>query len=210
MSGIDKEAAKPVRSLECCCCGAGTRGRQWWNRDTGYGLCEGCAERLPSRGVPAEEMRDLYGIRGVHYDLEHQAPKPENAMREVLSRVLAAECQSCGSVGAFQVEDKITDRRTWDISETGVSKVPTITQVDAEPYRISCQCCGESLEVADDDLQALVDGVEETDVSAPAPDSLEALKAFAGTDNFRGWHAKYHTAIELARAAIARAEGRQS
>lgn len=46
-------------------------GRQWWNRDTGYGLCERCAVWLPTRGTTPEEMKELYGERGVHYDLSY-------------------------------------------------------------------------------------------------------------------------------------------
>lgn len=57
---------KPCR-LTCCCCAAGTVGRQWWNRDTGYGLCETCADWIESRATPPEEMRSLYGIKGTHY-----------------------------------------------------------------------------------------------------------------------------------------------
>lgn len=45
-----------------------------------------------------------------------------------------------------------------------------------------------------------------------APDLLAALLAFrdagcAGVQEFHGWHAKYQPAIELARAAIAKATG---
>lgn len=61
--------AKPVVSLTCCCCGKSTQGRQWYNRDKGYGLCANCAEWIKSRGTSAEEMQSLYGIKGTHYDL---------------------------------------------------------------------------------------------------------------------------------------------
>ena len=30
--------------LICCCCNGETYGRQWYNRDTGYGLCSRCAD----------------------------------------------------------------------------------------------------------------------------------------------------------------------
>jgi hypothetical protein len=55
-----------VRNLTCCCCGARTRGRQWYNRDTGYGLCPKCADWVAGR-ESAEEMRSCYGVRGTHY-----------------------------------------------------------------------------------------------------------------------------------------------
>lgn len=61
---------KTVVHLTCGCCGKTTKGQQGWNRDTGYGLGKEGAEWLPTkRGVPAEEMHDLCGVRGVHYDL---------------------------------------------------------------------------------------------------------------------------------------------
>lgn len=61
-------AAGPVRSLTCCCCGTLTRGRQWWNRDTGYGLCEKCAVWISSRETP-EDFERCYGRAGVHHSL---------------------------------------------------------------------------------------------------------------------------------------------
>ena len=64
----------PVRILHCCCCGAATRGRQWYNRDTGYGLCRGCVDRC-SRNETPEEVKSLYGVRGVHYDLPENSEK---------------------------------------------------------------------------------------------------------------------------------------
>ena len=55
-------------SLECCCCGGGLVGRQWHNRDTGYGLCLGCIDYC-MRGETVETFERNYGLRGVHYDL---------------------------------------------------------------------------------------------------------------------------------------------
>ena len=58
--------AAKVRHLTCCCCGALTKGRPWWNRDEGYGLCPNCVEF--TRGFVCEaEHRDCYGEPGVHY-----------------------------------------------------------------------------------------------------------------------------------------------
>jgi hypothetical protein len=69
-----------VKRLECSCCGDVTRGEQWWNRDTGYGLCDRCADWIPARMAKrgetpeaiAEEMRFLYGERGRHYCVEEK------------------------------------------------------------------------------------------------------------------------------------------
>lgn len=52
----------PVRRLTCCCCGASTRGRQWWNRGDGFGLCAACVDYCASRMTP-EEFRQCYGER---------------------------------------------------------------------------------------------------------------------------------------------------
>lgn len=59
-----------VKRLQCCVCGSGTKGRQWWNRDTGFGLCENCAIWLvKERGVTPDEMRLCYGENGIHYNI---------------------------------------------------------------------------------------------------------------------------------------------
>ena len=68
----------PTRYLTCCCCGEGTRGRQWHNRDLGYGLCPKCAGFIASKPLRGGEsvtqyMRDCYGIAGIHYFTEEPA-----------------------------------------------------------------------------------------------------------------------------------------
>lgn len=54
------------RIMTCCVCGCSCMGRQWWNRDTGFGLCSNCAAWLSTKTLP-EDMRSLYGEPGVHY-----------------------------------------------------------------------------------------------------------------------------------------------
>lgn len=58
-----------IKMLTCCCCGEITKGRQWWNRDKGFGLCERCAEMI-SKKEDEETMKSCYGIKGVHYCIE--------------------------------------------------------------------------------------------------------------------------------------------
>jgi hypothetical protein len=59
---------KPARTLICCTCGQPTKGRQWWNRDTGYGVCTDCGNATASKeGETAS--RSYYGERGLHWDL---------------------------------------------------------------------------------------------------------------------------------------------
>lgn len=57
------------RRLICACCGSGAMGRQWWNRDTGYGYCGKCNEENS-----AEEIRSCYGVRGYHFSIEGAVP----------------------------------------------------------------------------------------------------------------------------------------
>ena len=57
------------RSLFCSCCGGWTTGRQWHNRDRGYGVCLSCVEWMEKRGTDADEIRRNYGTRGVHFDI---------------------------------------------------------------------------------------------------------------------------------------------
>lgn len=55
------------RAKTCCCCGSRTEPQaQWWNRDTGFGLCERCIDFCAHRETP-EEFQSCYGIAGVHY-----------------------------------------------------------------------------------------------------------------------------------------------
>ena len=58
---------KPIKTLECCCCGEATRGRQWWNRDTGYGMCPKCIKFVREQGESEEEIASNYGIEGIHW-----------------------------------------------------------------------------------------------------------------------------------------------
>ncbi len=58
-----------MTKLICACCGAYTKGQQWYNRDKGYGLCPKCAKWLVSRGETAEDIKSAYGIEGIHYVL---------------------------------------------------------------------------------------------------------------------------------------------
>ena len=68
--------APSIRTLTCCCCGEYTRGRQWWNRDTGYGLCPSCADWLADGRETPEEMRNRYGERGTHYAINEAGTQP--------------------------------------------------------------------------------------------------------------------------------------
>lgn len=60
---------KRPKRLTCHCCGESTRGRQWWNRDTGYGTCTSCADRIEKK-EGAEYLESIAGIRGIHFDIK--------------------------------------------------------------------------------------------------------------------------------------------
>lgn len=55
--------------LNCACCGAYVNGRQWWNRDDGYGVCAQCFREEVARSGHDEAVR-LYGNPGEHHSLE--------------------------------------------------------------------------------------------------------------------------------------------
>lgn len=63
---IERKTA-PLEHLTCACCGSGTRGRQWWNRDEGFGLCVNCIDFCAS-----EDFRLNYGDRGINFDVADQ------------------------------------------------------------------------------------------------------------------------------------------
>jgi hypothetical protein len=57
-----------IKRLECCWCGQTTKGRQWCNREKGYGLCGKCAEKIQIYGLyDAEEFERNYGKKDVHW-----------------------------------------------------------------------------------------------------------------------------------------------
>jgi NAD-dependent SIR2 family protein deacetylase len=62
-------AQSKIKTLTCSCCGALTQGRQWHNRDTGYGVCERCATSIGEKQTPVE-MLSNYGEKGFHYALK--------------------------------------------------------------------------------------------------------------------------------------------
>ena len=55
----------------CAVCDSGCKGKQWWNRDTGFGLCAKCYAWLKDvRGESDEEIRLNYGIAGINFFTE--------------------------------------------------------------------------------------------------------------------------------------------
>jgi hypothetical protein len=56
--------------LICNCCGCSTKGKQWWNRDKGYGLCKSCGEWKLKQGQSIEMVQEDAGIRGINWDIK--------------------------------------------------------------------------------------------------------------------------------------------
>lgn len=61
----------PVETMDCACCGGGCRCRQWYNRDTGYGICPRCGHESQVRD--GEEVAiDYYGYEGIHWNINER------------------------------------------------------------------------------------------------------------------------------------------
>ena len=93
-----KELLKPIRSLFCACCGGFTRGRQWFNQDTGYGICSDCIAWLrkpkSETGPPRESeayIRDCYGIEGINFNVTDKAQvsygRPSHSINPILNPI---------------------------------------------------------------------------------------------------------------------------
>jgi hypothetical protein len=59
----------------CCVCGHAAHGKQWWNRDKGYGLCMDCAARWINRHADKADFERSYGRAGIHWGQDN----PEQA-----------------------------------------------------------------------------------------------------------------------------------
>ena len=59
-------------NLTCACCGGPCKGKQFWNRDKGYGLCPKCHTWMKSKGETSEEIKEYYGVEGYHFHAEEK------------------------------------------------------------------------------------------------------------------------------------------
>lgn len=60
----------PVQPLKCSFCGKDTRGRQWWNREPGSGICPACVTWFKSTCKDAAQLRNCCGDNGYHYNVK--------------------------------------------------------------------------------------------------------------------------------------------
>lgn len=62
---------KPMKRkhLECACCG-GDAGlfAQFFNQDTGYGVCKSCVSWIQGRGMSQADFERTYGKPGINYE----------------------------------------------------------------------------------------------------------------------------------------------
>lgn len=56
-----------LRRLQCCTCGASCTGRQWWNRDTGWGICGECPKLWRENPRCHDDVEHSCGVAGIHW-----------------------------------------------------------------------------------------------------------------------------------------------
>ncbi|MGG5276330.1 hypothetical protein [Pseudomonas syringae pv. coryli] len=117
-----------VCRLLCSCCGAETRGRQWHNRDTGYGLCPSCIDQC-SRKVTPEDFRRCYGDRGIHFDIDPQT------RHYTVSWVVDIEITGDHKAAAQAVADQYFQSRIGD-GEQGCACSFIVTEENGAPVEI--------------------------------------------------------------------------
>lgn len=111
-----EEQTRP-KFLTCACCGERARGRQWHDRDTGYGVCSRCFRASFLRDGRDEAER-LYGRAGEHHSLDWESERD-------LSRTAAA-------LAAFdEFDSKFHERVLATRSHAELSKL------DAENERLA-------------------------------------------------------------------------
>lgn len=67
-AGNTNARPEPTKSRKtCACCGGEAYGAQWWNRDTGYGICAKCVDWQLSRKTSPAEILNLYGVEGINW-----------------------------------------------------------------------------------------------------------------------------------------------
>lgn len=64
--GYASERKKPIKWMECTCCGESYQGRQWYNQDAGYGLGDCCVEYCGADSTLGTES-SCYGVAGIHF-----------------------------------------------------------------------------------------------------------------------------------------------
>lgn len=81
--------------------------------------------------------------------------------KAVLEKLVHQECYGCGVTGKFQLQDRITVKRTWTIYDTAINHNAQEDEEDTDPYQVACRKCGEVLDLEclglEDPVGTLVD-----------------------------------------------------
>jgi hypothetical protein len=63
--------------LICCSCGGlAPAKKQWWNRDTGYGICAACFLKWAAHDGLEEAIQSC-GYPGIHHSMESKPYEPD-------------------------------------------------------------------------------------------------------------------------------------
>ena len=73
---VKDRAPRPQKKRKtCACCGSyAGKWEQWFNQDTGFGLCSECVTWIKTRRpfgqepMTTEEFERIYGLAGAHYE----------------------------------------------------------------------------------------------------------------------------------------------
>jgi hypothetical protein len=119
------ERKKPIRSMECCCCGNSFRGRQWFNQDCGYGLGDCCVEYC---GVKPDGGEDRsYGVPGIHFLIpkDEKSPIDHEIGRPIIESEprLRIDCQHYVYWKGIEFEHWCIHRMSADEIATKVSEM---------------------------------------------------------------------------------------
>lgn len=91
-----------IITLTCACCGGEAPAlKQWYNQDTGLGLCSPCFTRIKAKGYSPDWLQDTYGVEGVHHSVNTEQDKlgqPRRNLSTELSTGVDNSNQTKGSL----------------------------------------------------------------------------------------------------------------
>ena len=64
-----KKNQKKIQLLTCAVCSKETKGQQWFNQDTGFGLCDSCIPFVQKYEAYPGELKQSFGIAGTHFGI---------------------------------------------------------------------------------------------------------------------------------------------
>lgn len=94
---MTQEDLSRPKFLTCACCGERARGRQWHDRDTGYGVCSRCFRASFIRDG-REEAERIYGRAGEHHSLDWENERDLSRTEAALAAFDEFESKFCERV----------------------------------------------------------------------------------------------------------------